>query len=64
MAIMFIIGISVLLDRFARYHFKRVSLGLYLLLQIPLVMCSGILYLCKFPTFYSLPLACGVAFAV
>lgn len=64
MAILFIIGISVLLDRFARYHFERVSLGLYLLLQIPLVICSGILYLCKFPTFYSLPLACGVAFAV
>lgn len=64
MLILFIIGISVLLDRFARYHFKRVSLGLYLLLQIPLVMCSGILYLCKFPTFYSLPIACAVAFAV
>lgn len=64
MSILFIIGISVLLDRFARYHFKRVSLGLYLLLQIPLVMCSGILYICKFPTFYSLPIACGVAFAV
>lgn len=64
MIVLFIIGISVLLDRFARYHFKRVSLGLYLLLQIPLVVCSGILYLCKFPTFYSLPIACGVAFAV
>ena len=64
MAILFIIGISVLLDRFARYHFERVSLGLYLLLQIPLVICSGILYLCKFPTFYSMPIACAVAFAV
>ena len=60
----FVLGCSALLDRFARYHFKRVSLGLYLLLQIPLVMCCGILYLLKFPTFYSLPIALGLAFSV
>ena len=64
MGILFILGLTVLLDRFARYHFKRVSLGLFLLLQIPLVMCSSILYLCKFPTFYSLPIVCAIAFAV
>lgn len=62
--IMFVLGCSALLDRFARYHFKRVSLGLYLLLQIPLVMCCGILYLLKFPTFYSLPIALALAFSV
>lgn len=60
----FMLGCTVLLDRFARYHFKRVSLGLYLLLQIPLVACSGALYLLKFPTFYSLPIACAMAFSV
>ncbi len=60
----FVLGCSALLDRFARYHFKRVSLGLYLLLQIPLVMCCGIMYLLKFPTFYSLPIALGLAFSV
>ena len=60
----FVLGCSALLDRFARYHFKRVSLGLYLLLQIPLVMCSGLLYLVKFPTFYSLPISLGLAFSV
>lgn len=64
MAILFILGLTVLLDRFARYHFKRVSMGLFLLLQIPLVCCSGVLYLCKFPTFYSLPIACAITFAV
>ena len=62
--IMFVLGCSALLDRFARYHFKRVSLGLYLLLQIPLVMCCGILYLLKFPTFYSLPIMLALAFSV
>lgn len=62
--IMFILGCSALLDRFARYHFKHVSLGLYLLLQIAVVTGCGILYLIKFPTFYSLPLACGLAFSV
>ncbi|MDO4182575.1 MAG: cytochrome C oxidase Cbb3 [Coriobacteriia bacterium] len=64
MLVAFIVGCAALLDRFARYHFKRVSLGLYLLLQIPLVMCCGILYLAKFPTFYSLPIACALAFSV
>ncbi len=60
----FVLGCSALLDRFARYHFKRVSLGLYLLLQISLVTCCGILYLLKFPTFYSLPIMLGLAFSV
>ncbi len=63
-AVAFVLGCSALLDRFARYHFKRVSLGLYLLLQIPLVACCGGLYLLKFPTFYSLPIMCGLAFSV
>ncbi len=62
--LMFVLGCSALLDRFARYHFKRVSLGLYLLVQIPLVMCCGILYLLKFPTFYSLPISLALAFSV
>lgn len=62
--IAFILGCSALLDRFARYHFKRVNLGLYLLLQISLVGCCGLLYLLKFPTFYSLPIALGLAFSV
>lgn len=64
MALAFVLGCSMLLDWFARYHFKRVSLGMYLLLQIPLVFCCGVLYLVKFPTFYSLPIACGLAFSV
>lgn len=62
--LMFIVGCSALLDRFARYHFERVSVGLYLLMQIALLSGCGILYLLKFPTFYSLPLACGLAFSV
>ena len=62
--IAFMLGCTALLDRFARYHFKHVSLGLFLLLQIPLVMCAGTLYLVKFPTFYSLPVMCGLAFSV
>ena len=64
MMILFVLGCTALLDRFARYHFKRVSLGLFLLLQMPLVFCSGIPYLLKFPTFYSLPIMCALAFAV
>ncbi len=63
-ALAFLLGCTALLDRFARYHFKRVSLGLYLLLQIPLVFCSGVLYLAKHPTFYSLPIMMALAFSV
>ena len=33
--IMFVLGVTALMDRFARHHFKRVSLGLFLLLQMP-----------------------------
>ena len=62
--IAFILGITALMDRFARHHFKRVSLGLFLLLQMPLVGCSGMLYLAKFPTFYSMPIALALAFTV
>ena len=62
--IMFVLGVTALMDRFARHHFKRVSLGLFLLLQMPLVACSGMLYLAKFPTFYSLPIAMALAFTV
>jgi hypothetical protein len=62
--IAFILGCTALLDRFARYHFKRVSLGLYLLLQMPLIFCSGILYLVKFPSFYSLPIMMALALSV
>ena len=62
--VLFILGITALMDRFARHHFKRVSLGLFLLLQMPLVACSGMLYLAKFPTFYSLPIAMALAFTV
>lgn len=62
--IAFILGITALMDRFARHHFKRVSLGLFLLLQMPLVACSGMLYLAKFPTFYSMPIALALALTV
>lgn len=60
----FVAGVSALLDRFARYHFKRVSVGLYLLLQMAVVGCSGVMYLLKFPTFYSLPIMVALAFSV
>ena len=63
-AILFLLGCTALLDRFARYHFKRVSLGIYLLLQMPLVFCSGVLYLVKHPTFYSLPIMMALSFSV
>lgn len=60
----FVVGLTALLWRFATRHFRRVSPGLFLLMQMPLVFCSGVVYLLKFPTFYSVPIACGLAFSV
>ena len=60
----FVIGLTMLIWRFATRHFRRVSQGVFLLLQMPLIFCSGVLYLLKFPTFYSLPIACGLAFSI
>ena len=60
----FIAGLSALLDRFARYHFKRMTTGVFLLLQIAIVTCCGMPYLLKFPTFYSLPIMLALAFSV
>lgn len=62
--IMFILGVSALLHRFAKYHFQHVNLGIFIILQVVIVACSGLLYLLKFPTFYSLPIACGLALSV
>lgn len=62
--ILFVCGASALLDRFARHHFKRVTLGVYLIVQIAFVSSCGMMYLLKFPTFYSLPIACGLMFSV
>lgn len=62
--IAFVVGLTMLLWRFSTRHFRRVSQGIFLLLQMPLVFCSGIVYLLKFPTLYSLPIACGLAFSV
>lgn len=62
--ILFVCGSSALLDRFARHHFERVTLGILLIVQIAFVFCCGMLYLLKFPTFYSLPIACGLMFSV
>ena len=62
--IAFVLGATALLWRFAMRHFRRVSIGVFLLLQMPVVACTGILYLLKFPTFYSLPIACALAFSV
>ena len=62
--VFFIAGLSALLDRFARYHFKRMTTGVFLLLQIAIVTCCGMPYLLKFPTFYSLPIMLALAFSV
>ena len=62
--IAFIVGITALLHRFAKYHFKQINLGVFILCQVAVVCCSGVLYLLKFPTFYSLPIACSLALCV
>lgn len=60
----FILGLTALLHRFAKYHFKQVNLGIFLILQAACIICCGTLYLLKFPNFYSLPIACALLFSV
>lgn len=60
----FILGITALLHRFAKYHFEKVNIGIFIILQAACVFCCGVMYLLKFPNFYSLPIACSLALSV
>lgn len=52
----------VLLHQIVRKYFKKCSLGLFLLLSLALIYCSGLMYVLKLPTLYSIPIVSGLMF--
>lgn len=63
-AFIFATGVFALLELIATKHFKKLSLGTYLLTSFAFVFCCGTMFLVKRPDFYSLPIICAMAFVV
>ena len=58
------IGIYFLLKELVRKYFRYVSLGLFLLLDLFLLMGSGIFIVAAYAKFYQFPIAMGIAFTI
>lgn len=56
-----IAGVFFLLDRLVKKYFQRVSLGLFLLLQILMTLGCGMLLIVHPPTFYNMPVSMALA---
>ena len=52
----------LLLHQVVNNYFKKCSLGLFILLTLPLIYGSGILHCLKLPDQYTLPIICGLQF--
>lgn len=63
-AFIFAIGVFKLLELLALKHFKKLSLGAYLLTSLAFITCCGTMFLVKRPDFYSVPIICAMAFVV
>ena len=63
-AVAFTIGAFKLLELICKKHFKKVSLGAYLLLSLTFVNCCGVMFLVKRPDFYSVPIITALTFVV
>lgn len=63
-AVIFTFGVFKLLELICQKHFKKVSVGTYLLVSIAFVNCCGAMFLVKRPDFYSIPIITAMAFAV
>ena len=51
-----------LLHQVIKNYFKKASLGLFLLLDMVLVLCTGLLYFTRFIAIYSIPILSGLFF--
>lgn len=63
-AIIFAFGVFRLLGLLCEKHFKKTSLGTYLLTSLAFVNCCGAMFLVKRPDFYSVPIITAMAFVV
>lgn len=63
-AIIFALGVFKLLELIASKHFRKISLGTYLLTALCFINCCGAMFLVKRPDFYSIPIICAMAFVI
>ena len=63
-ALIFCIGVFMLLDLICKKKFKNVSVGAYLLTCLTFVNCCGAMFLVKRPDFYSVPIMTSMAFVI
>ncbi len=61
-AILFSVAVFKLLGIICEKHFKKTSVGTYLLLSMTLINCCGAMFLVKRPDFYSVPIITGMTF--
>lgn len=52
----------LLLHQIVKKYFKKCSVGLFFLLSLILIYCTGTLYFLKFPNTYSVPIVTGIMF--
>lgn len=61
-AILFSVAVFKLLGIICEKHFKKTSVGTYLLLSMAFINCCGAMFLVKRPDFYSVPIITGMTF--
>ncbi len=62
-AVIFSVGVFLLLNLICEKYFKNISAGAFLLVAFTMVNCSTA-FLVKRPDFYGIPIICGMAFTV
>lgn len=62
LSIAMIILISILFNQIVKKYFKNTSLGVFILLLIALMNCTGSLYFLRFTHIYSVPILSGLVF--
>ena len=64
MAVLLWLASFYLIYVLVRKYFKKISLGIYLLLAMTFVFASGVIYLVTFPVVYSVPFIYGLVFSI
>lgn len=64
MAVLLWLASFYLIYVLVRKYFKKISLGIYLLLTVTFVFASGVIYLVTFPVVYSVPFIYGLVFSI
>ncbi len=63
-AILFTIGVYLLLSLISEQKFKNITFGTFFILLFAFVNCCGLIFLVKRPDFYSVPVITGMTFSV